>query len=97
MLVLVNSRVCPGVSRDQVIDHFTSGVERRTWDLIRRGVIVHWFFKVGDHPGVIAVLNCDSVEEARAVVGRAPVVTKGLVTFEFEPIDHFPNFPDQTR
>lgn len=43
-------------------------------ELIKRGVIAHWFFKVGKQPGIIALLNCDSMEEVRAIVNEAPTV-----------------------
>jgi hypothetical protein len=37
-------------------------------ELIKRGVIAHWFFKVGKQPGIMAPLNCDSMEEVRGIV-----------------------------
>ena len=92
MLFLVNSRLCPGVTRAQVVEYFKSGVEQKTWELIKQGVIAHWYFKIGDPPGVLAVLNCESLEEARAVADQAPAVKRGFLAFEIEPVDHFPSF-----
>jgi hypothetical protein len=58
----------PGVTRDQVIEQCNRDVEKKNWELIKRGVIAHWFFKVGKQPGIMAPLNCDSMEEVRGIV-----------------------------
>jgi hypothetical protein len=83
--------MCQGVTRDQVIKHLKMDFEKATWDLFSKGV-THWFYKVGDQAGVMALLNCENMEEARALVNETPAVKNGLIEFDIEPVDHFPNF-----
>jgi hypothetical protein len=82
----------PTATREQVIDHLSQDVEKEEWELIKKGVIAHWFFKVGDQPGLMVLLSCDSIEEARSLVSRAAAVREGLLEFEIEPVNHFPRF-----
>jgi hypothetical protein len=84
--------MCPGVTRDQVVARLSGDVDMQTWDLIQKGVIAHWFYKVGDQPGIIALVNCDSLEEARTLVDNAPKVIEGLFEFDIDPVNHFPRF-----
>ena len=92
MLFFINSRIRPGVTRDQVVEQFKMDIEQKTWELIKKGVVVHKFFKVGDSPGFIALLNCDSLEEARSLVNELRTVRIGILDVDIDPVDHFPNF-----
>jgi muconolactone delta-isomerase len=92
MLFLINSRICPGATRDRVIAHLKKNIEKEEWELVKKGIITHWFFKVGDQPGFVALLNCDSLEEVHALLGKTPVVREGLLEFDVDPVNHFPHF-----
>jgi hypothetical protein len=92
MLFLTNSRMCSGVTREQVIAHLEKGAEKDDWDLVRKGIITHWLFKVGDTPGIMVVLDCDSIDEARDIISNAPTVKAGLLEFDIEPVNQFPRF-----
>ena len=45
-----------------------------------------YYFKVGDEPGVILVLDVQSEADARALLADLPIVAAGLLEFEFDPI-----------
>ncbi|MGD8296170.1 MAG: hypothetical protein PVG67_07260 [Desulfobacterales bacterium] len=92
MLFLVNSRICPGATHDQVIAHLKQNIEKEGWDLVRQGVLTHWFYKVGDQPGVMAMLNCGNIDEVRSLLREVPVVREGLLEFDIDPVNHFPRF-----
>jgi hypothetical protein len=92
MLFIVNSRINPGVTNDQVITYLKSEVNKDEWELIRKGVIAHWYFKVGDPPGLIVVLDCTDIEEAKQIVNSSRDVKSGLLSFDIDPIDRFANF-----
>ena len=92
MLFFINSRINPGVTNDQVIAHLERDIDKDEWELIKKGVIQHWFFKVDDPPGVIALVNCDSIDEVRELVNSAPAVKEGLLTFDIDPVNRFPQF-----
>lgn len=92
MLFLFNSRIRPGVKRDQVVEYLKRCINPQEWDLVKKGVVAHWLFKVGDQPGILVVVNCDSIEQARTLADTAPMARAGLVEFDVEPVDHFPHF-----
>ena len=92
MMFFINSRMVSGVTREQVIEHLTKDIDKSAWELIKKGVVTQWSYKVGDEPGIIAQVSFDSMEEVRALADSAPAVKKGLLEFEIDPVDHFPRF-----
>jgi hypothetical protein len=92
MLFIVNSRINPGVTNDQVITHLKLEVNKDEWELIRKGVIAHWYYKVGDPPGFVVILDCADIEEAQQIVKNSREVKKGLLSFDIDPVDRFPQF-----
>jgi hypothetical protein len=92
MLFFVNSRMCKGTTRDKVVEHFTQDWDPETWELVKKGTLAHWYYKVGDQPGIIALINCKSLEEARKLVDDTPVVKEGLLEFDINPVNQFPRF-----
>ena len=50
--------------------------------------IVKNLFRLSERPGVVyLIVEADDVAEARRQVGRLPLVSLGLLTFEFEPVE----------
>jgi hypothetical protein len=47
---------------------------------------IEQFFYRQDVPGVIFLMNVDSVEDAKATVGTLPLVTGGFAKYEFIPV-----------
>ena len=62
-----------------------------TWDLIRKGVLSHVLYKVGDEPGFFAVLQAASLEQAKGMVADAQ---EPALPFDIEivPVNQFPHF-----
>jgi hypothetical protein len=91
MLFMLISRAKPGVTREQLIDRLTHEMHPETWDLVRHGVLSHIYYKVGEEPGFLALLNAANYEEAKALVTRG---TAGVEEFEIDiyPVKHFPQF-----
>ncbi|MFE2431892.1 hypothetical protein ACFXJ5_34840 [Streptomyces sp. NPDC059373] len=44
-------------------------------------------FRLSDRPVVHLILEAVDLEDARKQVGRLPFVSKGLLRFEFEPVE----------
>jgi hypothetical protein len=84
--------MCPGATRNQIINHFKKDIEKNTWEQMKKGIITHWYFKVGDQPGVVAILDCESIEEARHMVNESQAVKTGIVEFDIDPVERFPHF-----
>ena len=92
MLFLFNSRVPEGVTREEVIEHLEKRISKDTWELIRKGTIAHWMFKTGNEPGLVVIANCQDVGEAQDLIRQAPLVTDGILEFEIDPVNQFPEF-----
>ena len=58
MLFMVSSRPKVGATREQLIQHLTRRLDPSTWDLIRKGVLSHILYKVGDEPGFFRSSQC---------------------------------------
>jgi hypothetical protein len=92
MMYFINSRLAPGATREQVKEHLAKNMDKSAWELVKKGIVTHWSYKVGEEPGVIALVSHDSLEEVRALADSAPSVKEGLLEFEIDPVDHFPRF-----
>ena len=58
---------------------------RRVWELYTESKVREIYFRK-DRPGGVLVLECDSVEQAREILGTLPMVKNGLTQFEFIPV-----------
>jgi len=47
---------------------------------------IEQFFYRQDKPGVIFVMNVDSVEQAKSTIEAMPLVTEGYLRYEFMPV-----------
>jgi hypothetical protein len=74
-----------------MVEHLTGPLHPSTWDLIRRSVLSHVLYKVGDEPGFFAVLSASSIEDAKATVERG---AERLEVFDLDvvPVNQFPHF-----
>ncbi len=59
-------------AREQLIEHLTRRLDPATWDLIRQGVFAYVLYKIGEEPGLFAVLNAPNPEQAKAMPRPAP-------------------------
>jgi hypothetical protein len=80
MQILALSRRTPGVGPEQLAPH-SRAEAAAAFALIEAGVIrsVHM---CPERPGSMIVLECAGLDEARAVLGRLPMVRDGLIEFE---------------
>ena len=74
----------PGVVPDQIMKIMPSEI-RATVPLYLDGKIQQWFTR-GDGRGVIFLLNCTDVEEARALIESLPLSKENLVDEQFIPV-----------
>lgn len=92
MLFFINSRMSQGATRDQIVEHFSQDFDPKAWELVKKGILSQWYYKIGDEPGIIDLIHSDSTEEARTIADDTPAVKEGLLEFDIEPVNHFPNF-----
>jgi len=74
----------PGVTPDQVMKIMPAEI-RATVPLYLDGKIQQWFTR-GDGKGVIFLLNCKDVEEARVLVESLPLSKENLMDEQFIPV-----------
>src|SRR5215813_1561225 len=74
----------PGVTVQQVMKLMPAEI-RATVPLYLDGKIQQWFTR-GDGKGVIFLLNCKDVEEARALMESLPLSKENLVDEQFIPV-----------
>jgi len=82
VLTILTSK--PGVSVEQVMKIMPAEIHA-TVPLYLDGKIQQWFTR-GDGKGVIFILNCKDVDEARALVGSLPLAKENLVDEQFIPV-----------
>jgi hypothetical protein len=51
----------------------------------------HIYYKVGEEPGLFALLNAPSLQEAKALVARS-VEETDVFEVDIFPVKHFPHF-----
>src|ERR1700741_2881804 len=74
----------PGVTAEQVMKIIPAEI-RATVPLYLDGKIQQWFTR-GDGRGVIFILNCNDVAEARALIDSLPLSKEKLVDEQFIPV-----------
>jgi hypothetical protein len=82
--VLAILTVRDGVARDQIQAVMPAEI-RATVQMYLDGHIEQWFSR-GDGKGVVFVLDCKTVEEAKALTDTLPLVKAKLVSFEYMPL-----------
>lgn len=74
----------PGVIPEQIMKIMPAEIHA-TVPLYLDGKIQQWYMR-GDGRGVIFLLNCKDVEEARALIGNLPLSQANLVDEQFIPV-----------
>ena len=74
----------PGVTLEQVMKIMPAEI-RATVPLYLEGKIQQWYTR-GDGKGVIFLLNCKDVAEARALIENLPLTKENLMEEQFIPV-----------
>ena len=77
----------PGVELNQ-IEPLLKKEAHHAWELYKKGIVRELYFRT-DRPGVVLVLECKDVEEAREFTNELPLVQAGLIEFNFIPVGAF--------
>jgi hypothetical protein len=64
---------------------------RQVWKLYKRGVIREIYFRA-DQKSVIIILECKNIEDAEENLSTLPLVSEGLIYFEFIPLIPYPGY-----
>ncbi len=90
MKILAIEHELPNASVEQ-FQKYAEAEALMAWQLHQAGMIRELYFRA-DKEEAVLVLECDSVEEARAVLAALPFVKEQLITFELIPLRAYPGF-----
>jgi hypothetical protein len=82
--VLATLTVKEGVQREAIMK-VMPGEVRSTVQLYLDGRIQQWFAR-GDGKGVVFLLDCKTVEEAKAILETLPLIKENFASFEYMPL-----------
>ena len=82
--VLATLTVKEGITRDQIMKVMQTEV-RDTVQLYLDGKIQQWYAR-GDGKGVVFLLDCKTVDEAKAILEELPLVKHDFASFEYMPL-----------
>jgi len=82
--VMAMLTVKPGVTRDQIVKVMHEEVSA-TVRLYLNGKIRQWYSR-GDGKGVVFILACGSVDEAKAIMDPLPLAKLNLMDYEYVPL-----------
>lgn len=63
----------------------------RVWELYQAGAIREMYFRQDIHTAVL-VLECEDMQEAKALLETLPLVEAGMITFEVIPLIPYSGF-----
>lgn len=87
MKIFAIDRLLTGASMEK-IQPFLKEEALHAWKLLKEGSIRDIYFRT-DHPGVVVVMEADSVENARKIMSTLPLVREKLIEFDFIPVGVF--------
>jgi hypothetical protein len=82
--VLATLTLKDGVTRDKIMPIMQTEV-RDTVNLYLDGKIQQWYSR-GDGKGVVFLLDCKSVEEAKAILEKLPLIRNNFASFDYMPL-----------
>ncbi|MFZ5878358.1 MAG: muconolactone Delta-isomerase family protein [Chloroflexota bacterium] len=90
MKILAIEHELPGATAEGFQQHARAEAAR-AWELHQQGIIRELYFRA-DRDEAVLVLECESVDAARAALSSLPLVEHGLIHFELIPLTAYPGF-----
>lgn len=84
MKMLVMMDLVPGTTQEKIAPYLKEEAGR-AWELHKQGVFRDMNFRA-DRPGVVNIIECASVEEARKILATLPLAKAGFMTCEVIPL-----------
>lgn len=87
MKILAIDKFLPGTTMETVQPYLQDEM-KISWKHYKEGTVREWYFRQ-DQPGVVLILECDSVDEAQNLIDEYPLVKEGLIAFDLIPLGPF--------
>jgi hypothetical protein len=88
MKILAIAKVDPQITIDSIKPYLEAEV-RHAWTLYEEGVFREMYTCLDRNLGVVFILECNSVDEAREVLDELPFVRERLIDFEIISLGPF--------
>lgn len=90
MKILAIAKVDPQTTPEKMRPHLEAEV-KHAWKLYKQGPVREMYDRK-DRTGVVFVLECGNVDEARSSLDELPFVREKLIDFEIIPLEPFSYF-----
>ena len=90
MKILAIEKEYTGKKVEDFLPHLKAEA-RQVWKLYNRGVIREIYFRA-DKKSAIIILECKNIEDAEENLSTLPLVSEGLIYFEFIPLIPYPGY-----
>ncbi len=87
MRILVLDIPCEGVTPNDYAPHLLNEI-KYGWSLLKSDIIREIYMRQ-DRPGVVIVLEAESLEKAKAICDDFPLVKAGLIDFQYIPFSNY--------
>jgi muconolactone delta-isomerase len=91
MKILAVEKEAVGFRKNELDPKLLENEAMHAWELQQAGKIREMYFR-SDKPAAILILECDSSDQAKAVLSTLPLVRDGLIEFEIIPLVAYPGF-----
>ena len=91
MKILAIAKVDPQTTFEKIQPHLEAEV-RHAWKLYKEGIFREMYNWQDRRLGVVFVLECGSVDEARKILDELPFVREKFIDFEIIPLGPFSYF-----
>ena len=91
MKILAIAKVDPQTTLEKIQPHLEAEV-KHAWKLYKEGTVREMYSCQDRRLGVVFVLECCSVDEARKILDELPFVREKLIDFEYIPLGPFSFF-----
>jgi hypothetical protein len=88
--IIAIERETPGKTSEQFAPYLKAEAGM-VWEFYQNGLARELYFRQ-DQSTAVLVLECASVEDARAALDELPLVQAGLITFDLIPLKPYPGF-----
>lgn len=88
MKILVLEKELPGAAPEKFKPHLKAEAYR-VWELYQTGVIREMYFR-SDCSSAVLMLECSSLREAKEALSTLPLVSEGLIDFDYIPLGPYP-------
>ncbi len=90
MKIIAIEREKPGITPGQFTPYLKAK-SAKLWDLYQNGLVRELYFRQ-DQSTAVLVLECATIDDARAALGEMPLVQAGLIEFDLLPLKPYPGF-----